>query len=304
MSASRKDLIVPDPDELSAIEIVVKHRARSLLGGDHSSRFIDARGYDFEGTKEFEPGDPKGEIDWVESLLSGMDPLFVNEFREERVIDVILCCDASLSTRCGVGTQLIATSIARAAATIAFSAALIQDRVGLVTFGADDNVHEFPRSGKNYALYLLERYAQITEPSSAVLRDVERVVSSVARGVSLVVVISDFLFEDAEALVGRLARAVGGPHEIVAVMVDCDFAFEASIASAEWIRVVDVEQPGKERMESRAEVRRLRDYVEEHQERVVYAAQRMGVPLVKVQGSPESQYVALADFFLAQRLKR
>jgi uncharacterized protein (DUF58 family) len=145
--------------DITEIELIILRRMREFTIGDHFSRFHGA-GFDFVGLREWQAGDRFSAIDWPQSSLTNFSPLIIREFEQPSTSTVVMVADRSLSTRCGMDGVPIATTIARALATIGMSAVFFQDAIGLVTFD-----HEFsqlqslrPRIGKGQVIHCLDAY--------------------------------------------------------------------------------------------------------------------------------------------------
>jgi len=75
------------------------------------------------------------------------------------------------------------------------------------------------------------------------------------RKTSMVPVISDFLFDDAGAVLGELGH-LNSSHDVFIVLIDAAFAFELPPISAGWIEGFDVET-GRSRVMSRGSLKTL-----------------------------------------------
>ena len=202
--------------EITEIELLILKRMREFTIGEHSSMF-HGTGFDFVGLRDWQAGDRFEHIDWAQSSLNNFSPLIVREFEQPTTSGVILVADRSASTRCGADTAAgerrgmqIATLIARAIATIGMSAVFFQDSIGLITF--DEGFAHLgavrPRIGKGQVIHCVEAYQ-----SGHGLQEIRHTGSLSAtligfsRKTSMMPVISDFLFDDAD---GVPARAVAG----------------------------------------------------------------------------------------------
>jgi hypothetical protein len=122
------------------------------------------------------------------------------------------------------------------------------------------------------------------------------------RSASLIPVVSDFLFEDAPAVVRELSR-VNVVHDVFLVVVDSRFAFDTPSMSAGWITVRDVEG-GRPRVIARGEYARLATRAAEWQAEVTRLARAADLDVV-VLGADEAQGgIALAEFVAERRLRK
>ena len=297
--------------EITEIELLILKRMREFTIGEHSSMF-HGTGFDFVGLRDWQAGDRFEAIDWAQSSLTNFSPLIVREFEQPTTSGVILVADRSASTRCGAdspkadrhGLQ-IATLIARAIATIGMSAVFFQDSIGLVTF--DEGFKRLgavrPRIGKGHVIHCLEAYQQgyglqemrHTGSLSATL-------AGFSRKTSLMPVISDFLFDDAEMLLRELSQ-VNNVHDVFIMMVDASFAFELPRVSAGWIEVYDVET-GHSRMMSRRELSRQSQRVSAWQDEVARQAKELDLDVVRLGLDSVKFDVALVEWVAERRLRR
>src|ERR671918_340770 len=96
----------------------------------------------------------------------------------------------------------------------------------------------------------------------------------IASKTSLVPVISDFLFENAEDVVRELTR-LNTMHDVFLAIVDASFAFDVPSVSAGWGGVHDVET-GRSRVMSRRGARRMAVRVSDWQDEIAAMARGNG----------------------------
>jgi len=292
--------------EIAEIELFILKRMKEFTLGDHASVFKGA-GFNFVGVRDWEPGDRMSSIDWSQSSLTNFSPMITREFEQDSNAAIVAVVDASLSTRCGVaGGATIAMAIARAVAAAGLSATFFQDLFGLVTF--DERFEPLasarPRIGRPHLLYCLDLYRQ----SLSQTRDPERVqdivaaIESQVRKASLVPVISDFLFADANALIRQLSH-LNAVHDIVLLMADVRFAYELPSVSDGWVEVFDVES-GRVRVLSRREMRRLATRISEWQGDIEAMARDADLDIVRVGLDRWEMETALVKFTAERRLRK
>jgi uncharacterized protein (DUF58 family) len=293
-------------DEIAEIELFILKRMKEFTLGDHASVFKGA-GFNFVGIRDWEPGDRMSSIDWSQSSLSNFSPMITREFEQDSNAAIVAVVDASLSTRCGVvGGATIATAIARAVAAAGLSATFFQDLFGLVTF--DERFAPLasarPRIGRSHLLYCLDLYRRSLSQS----RDPERVqdivaaIESQVRKASLVPVISDFLFADANALIQQLSQ-LNAVHDIFLLMADVRFAYDMPSVSDGWMEVFDVES-GRVRVLSRRELRRLSTRISEWQDEIERLARDADLDIVRVGLDRWEMETALVKFTAERRLRK
>jgi uncharacterized protein (DUF58 family) len=292
--------------EIAEIELFIVRRMKEFTLGDHASVFKGA-GFNFVGVRDWEPGDRMSSIDWSQSSLTNFSPMITREFEQDSNAAIVAVVDASLSTRCGVaGGATIAMAIARAVAAAGLSATFFQDLFGLVTF--DERFAPLasarPRIGRSHLLYCLDLYRQ----SLSQTRDPERVqdivaaIESQVRKASLVPVISDFLFADANALFRQLSH-LNAVHDIFLLMADVRFAYEVPSVSDGWVEVFDIES-GRVRVLSRREMRRLAARIGEWQDEIERLARDADLDIVRVGLDRWEMETALVKFTAERRLRK
>ncbi len=290
--------------DITEIELIILRRMREFTIGDHASRFHGS-GFDFVGLREWQAGDRFESIDWPQSSLTNFSPLIIREFEQPSTSSVIMVADRSLSTRCGMDGVPIATTIARALATIGMSAVFFQDSVGLVTFDHDfSNIQGLrPRIGKGQVIHCLDAY-QFGQGLQDLRNTGElgATLSGFLRKTSMVTVVSDFLFDDVDALVKDLAR-LNSLHDVFLGIVDASFAFELPGVSAGWVETFDVES-GRSRVMSRRDLRAMAGKVRDWQEKVAETARLAGIDALRLESDPTKFDITLLEWVAERRLRR
>jgi hypothetical protein len=210
-----------------------------------------------------------------------------------------------MSTRCGAHGATIETAIARAVAAVGLSAVFFQDMFGLVTF--DDRFEQLaaarPRIGRSHVIYCVDLYRNrraLDVPGG--VRDVATAIEGQLRRSSLVPVISDFLFQDADRVVRELAL-LNAVHDVFLLMADVRFAYELPHVSDGWVEAFDVET-GRTRVFSRRELSKLANRVTEWQDRVAKQAHDAGLDVVRVGLDRWEMETALVEFTAERRLRK
>jgi len=288
--------------EIRDVELVIVRRMQEFAIGGHPSLF-HGTGHDLAGLRDWQPGDRMSTIDWPQSTLTNFSPLITREFDQESNAPIVIAADIAQSTRCGVGNESIAKCIARAVATFAMAAALVQDRAGLVTF--DRNIRRVavrPRIGKSHAIHCVEAYQDQLLGRGRVESAPDVSFSGLLRTRSLVPVISDFLYEDPHPLLAELAD-LSTLHDVFLVMIDSAFAFELPQFSAGWVEAYDVESR-RTRVISSADLDQLGNRVREWQDTVEQAAHDRGLEVLRLGGSSQRFHDSLVGFLLERRQVR
>ena len=185
----------------------------AALAGQYHAAF-KGRGMEFEEVRPYQVGDDVRSIDWNVSARLG-EP-HIKLFREERELTVMLAVDVSGSLAFGTAGRFKEDLVAEFAATVAFSAAMNNDKVGLLSFTDRVEGHVPPRKGTRHVMRIV-RDLLATRPigrETAIGPAIEEL-DRVLRQRSVVFVISDFLDRGWE----RSLLAARRRHDVVPVVI-------------------------------------------------------------------------------------
>lgn len=195
------------------IEVQADRLANDLFVGGYHSAF-KGLGLEFHEVREYVPGDDVRHMDWNITARTGR--AHVKRFVEERELTLLLLVDVSASLDFGTGARTKAQTVAEACALLALTALKNNDKVALVTFSDEVELHLPARKGRRHVLRLVrelldtERHGQGTNLAGA-LEYATRCVSRRA----ILFVLSDFRCGGyLEALAAAHRR-----HDVVAVEV-------------------------------------------------------------------------------------
>src|SRR6266571_3929623 len=280
--------------ELTEIELLIMRRMREFAIGEHRSLFRGS-GFDFVGLRDWQAGDRMSNIDWPQSTLTNFSPMVVREFEQRSTATIVAVADNSLSTRCGIDGIPIAAAIARTIGTIGMSAVFFQDMFGLITFDAkfEQLAAIRPRIGKNQVIHCLDAY-QFGEGLLPLKR------AGIMRKTSMVPVISDFLFDEAGAVLKELGQ-LNSSHDVFIVLIDSAFAFELPPISAGWIEAFDVET-GRSKVMSRRALRTLSARTRTWQDEVARMAKAADLDVLRIGVDEQQTAIALSEFIAERRL--
>jgi uncharacterized protein (DUF58 family) len=277
---------------------------REVTLGDHRSR-SQGSGFDFLGLRDWQAGDRFSSIDWAQSSLTNFSPLIVREFEQPSTATVVAIADHSASTRCGIGGQPIAGPIARAIATIGMSAVFFQDPFGVVTFdeGFQHLAAVRPRTGKSHIVHCIDAY-QYSRGLQKVRRSgsISTSLGGFVRRQSLLPVISDFLFDDAETVIKELAL-LNATNDVFIVLIDSAFAFTLPHISSGWVEISDVET-GRTRTISRRKYAQMGERAQAWQSRVRDAAKAYDLDVVTVGIDQAKSDLSLSEMVVERRLRK
>jgi len=112
--------------------LVIRPRRRHAFVGPVRAN-IAGPGIEFFGCRSFADGDDVRRVNW--RAYARLDQLFVNEYEQERMTDVIVVLDVRLSAHLHVGTRSTFGLCCRAAASLASHFIRQGNRVGFLMYG-------------------------------------------------------------------------------------------------------------------------------------------------------------------------
>ena len=206
--------------KVKRIEIVTGRHSVNQLSGQYRSRFR-GQGVQFSDFRVYQFGDDVRHIDWRTSAKT--EDTYIKKFEEERELSVLLAADMSASLGFGSQGQSKHEVMCLALATIAFSAAINNDRVGLVLFTEDVEKYIPPQKGRKHVLRLIDELLTF-KPSgkSANLGGALRLMEKVAKPNSTVVMASDLFLQLDKERLKRISRR----HDFVVMRVGDQRDFE------------------------------------------------------------------------------
>ena len=138
--------------KVKQIEIRTRRRTESTLMGQYHSAF-KGQGMTFSEVRPYQNGDEIRRMDWNKTARF-REP-FVKVMEEERELTMMILVDISASMNYGTRNELKKDFVAEIAASLGFSAAGNNDKVGLILFA--DKVYKVipPKKGKKHILAIL-----------------------------------------------------------------------------------------------------------------------------------------------------
>lgn len=195
------------------IELASRKIVNDVMTGQYRSHF-KGQGVQFSEHRLYTPGDDVRHIDWKVSARS-RDPV-LKKYEEERELTVLLVVDVSGSKDFGTHQKLKAEAAAEIGAMVSYAAVHTGDKVGVIFFAGEVENTIPPRKGRKHVLRMI-RDILAFEPKTkgtnlkAALESANRVM----KHAGIVFVISDFLADDYELALRKLARK----NDVVAVWV-------------------------------------------------------------------------------------
>ncbi len=250
-----------DPDffsELDRFELMVRKRVSTAYAGSRRSLLL-GRGLVAVGHREYVPGDDFRSIDW--RVYARTERLFVKQFEEEKSLTLHVLLDVSGSM--GFGSPPKFDYAARLALGVAYLVGRQNERFSVSCFSEDVDVAR-PRRGMHHLSSVI-RLLEGVEPSGVTSFDrCMAQYQGFIRSRSLVVLISDFLFDSESILSGiyRFAR-----NELLVLQVLDPFELGFGVRGD--VRFVDLESGGSVEVDvSPRFAREYRARLESHNNRI------------------------------------
>jgi uncharacterized protein (DUF58 family) len=204
-----KDII----KRVKQIEIRTKKKSEATLMGQYHSA-MKGQGMTFSEVRTYQFGDEIRRIDW--NKTARFQEPFVKVMEEERELTVMLLVDISASMDYGTKTALKKEFVAEICASIGFSAASNNDKVGLILFA--DKIYKVipPKKGRQHILAIISQLlATDYIPSISNLDGAMRYMMNVFKKKSFVFLFSDF--ED--SFTEKTLRIAAKKHALLAMRI-------------------------------------------------------------------------------------
>jgi len=202
--------------KVKQIEIRTKKKSEATLMGQYHSAF-KGQGMTFSEVRPYQFGDEIRRIDWNKTARF-REP-FVKVMEEERELTLMLLVDISASMDYGTRAQLKREFVAEIAASIGFSAAGNNDKVGLILYA--DKVYKIipPRKGRKHILAIISTLLS-TEyvAAQASMEAALEYMMTVFKKKSLI-----FMFSDFEDIYDhKMLRVAARKHQLLGLRITDD----------------------------------------------------------------------------------
>ena len=204
-----KDII----KKVKQIEIRTKKKSEATLIGQYHSAF-KGQGMTFSEVRPYQFGDEIRRIDWNKTARF-REP-FVKVMEEERELTMMLLVDISASMDYGTKIQLKREFVAEICASLGFSAAGNNDKVGLILFA--DKVYKVipPQKGRKHILAIISTILTADYvPAESKIDEALQFMMSVFKKKSMVFMFSDF--EDSYDL--KILRVASKKHQLLGMRI-------------------------------------------------------------------------------------
>lgn len=199
--------------QVRRIQIRTNRLANDLLAGEYESVF-KGQGMEFREVRAYVPGDDVRLIDWNVTARTGHPQVKV--LAEERELTVMLVVDASGSGRFGSGRRMKNELAAELCAVLAFSAIKNNDRVGLLIFTDQVELHVPPSKGRKHVLRVIREILYF-EPKrqGTSLKHALDYLNRVQKRRAVCFLVSDFMDQGYE----RPLQATAKRHDLIAALI-------------------------------------------------------------------------------------
>ncbi len=195
------------------IEIKTRRLSDHIFGGEYHSTF-KGRGMTFSEVRQYQYGDDIRAIDW--NVTARYNEPYVKVFEEERELTMVLMVDISGSEFFGTNQQFKRDTATEIAATLAFSAILNNDKVGLILFSDQVELYIPPKKGKSHVLRIIRELIEFKPKSKKTnINEALKFLSNVMKKKAIVFLLSDFMDDDYE----QTLKIAGRKHDVTGIKI-------------------------------------------------------------------------------------
>ncbi|MCC7440638.1 MAG: DUF58 domain-containing protein [Bdellovibrionales bacterium] len=283
--------------KVKRIELSSRKMVSDVMSGQYRSQF-KGHGVQFSEHRVYNPGDDIRHIDWKVSARSR--DLLVKKYEEERELTVFLVVDISGSKEFGSTGKLKSDVAAEIGGMLTYAAVQTGDKVGALLFAGEVERIIPPKKGRQHVLRIVRELLGAQGKSAGTNLGIALdAANRIMKHAGIVFVISDFLAEDYEIPLKRLARR----HDVIAIWLSDPR--ERGLPHEGMVSLHDPET-GQSRMVdlgSYAFKKWLSDHKTLHETDAVSALNGGGVERLRV--STEEDYgEAVVRFFMARGRRR
>jgi uncharacterized protein (DUF58 family) len=285
-------------NKIRRMEIRTRRLVNDSFAGEYYSVFR-GQGMEFDEARPYLLGDEVRSIDWNVTARTGYP--YVKRFTEERELTVMLVVDASSSGEFASAGKFKRELAAEMAAVLAFSATTNNDKVGLLIFTDQIELHIPPRKGRHHMLRLIHELLAFEPKRHATdLKLALETVNQTLKRRSILFLISDFL-DEPERYQAPLFVA-NRKHDVVAL--DLHDPLEVGMADVGLLTLEDAESGELVWVDTgdpawREMFQRQTHQFQEAKNKVLAGA---GVDRVSIQ--TDQDYVKALNLFFQKRQKR
>lgn len=196
------------------IEIKTRGLSQNIFAGEYHTAF-KGRGMTFAEVREYQYGDDVRDIDW--NVTARHNKPYIKIYEEERELTVMLLVDVSGSRLFGAVGDEKREIIAEIGATLAFSAILNNDKIGVIFFS--DKIEKFipPKKGKKHILFIISQLLDFQPESKGTdIGLVLRYMTDALKKRCTTFLISDFI---ADVDYKKAISIASNKHDVMAIQV-------------------------------------------------------------------------------------
>ena len=188
----------------SLLNLAAVSLADNLRSGNFKSLYR-GQGIEFNGVREYNPGDNVRAIDW--NVTARMARPFIKQYEEDRELQVLFVLDRSLSMFTGSNGQSKIQTASEAAALLVLACLQNQSSIGAVFFDGKIRFSARVKAGKDHAMMILSRLDELEADieSGSVLTSALSGAQKLLKRRAMVFVISDFRTTGWQDSLARLA---------------------------------------------------------------------------------------------------
>lgn len=204
-------------EQLRYIEIYTLRAVRNFQTGEYSSPHR-GRGFEFDQHKKYQHGDDYRQIDW--NVTARMPHAYVKRDFEEKEMTTVILADLSRSMEFATAAQSKKELLLKITATLAFSAAGDNMRVGLAGFTDVIELDLPPKKGLAQVWKILEALWEV-EPSSSRTNLLSALgyVQKRLKSSALVFCVSDFIVNE-DVFTSSLFAHLAQRHDFIPLILE------------------------------------------------------------------------------------
>jgi len=198
------------------LDIITKDMVSTRMVGNYKSVF-KGRGLEFEGYKEYTPGDDATLIDWKSSKKA--NKLLIKELEEERDLTLFFLIDVSSTMACSSIKKLKSEYAAEFVASLSYTTLDAGDSVGIGMF-SDQIIKRMPPARSRHQFYaILKTLANpLFYGGDYDLGEALKFTMSFLEKGSILMIVSDFIGLKGEWQ--RYLEVASGKFDVIGVMVN------------------------------------------------------------------------------------
>lgn len=195
------------------IEIRTRRLSQDVFGGEYSSSF-KGNGMAFSEIRQYQYGDDVRSIDW--NVTARYNQPYIKIFEEEREQTLLLAADISGSQFFGTDGSFKKEIMTEIAATLAFSANLNNDKIGLLLFSDKIELFISPKKGNTHVLRIIRELLEFKPESQKTdISQALRYIQNMLKRQTIIFVLSDFMAEDYQSAL----KILGRKHDVTGIRV-------------------------------------------------------------------------------------